>query len=462
MPGMNAGIKINNTINDALDDEYLGSSAISKYILDYLSELGVKSFLVEENYIDKDYLIDFSKFYSRSFGDCKKFTKRIHFFSENFERQEIANALENENSEANTRIEESYLGFAVVRPIKDRLGNNIIGRTLLKPYNEFVDGSEGTKRILLTDQYAVNIFGKQLELETLPFQTQDQAVGACATTACWIAQCALTNIFGIEKISPIEITEISVAFPALSRNIPSDGLTYPQIKAFFNTVGLDTEFIDPNVIRSKPYYRNTGSDIVADIAKGYLTDLKIPIIVGLRIVDENNNVVAMHAAVISGYRHKNGVVERLYVHDDQIGPYSRVFPVRDFLSWDNTWSKKPGIKELTVNRLIVPLYPKIRHSFANIYAIFLQHYKPRLEAIRASPGFDSGVRFELFITEVKRYKQFIRKHSIKDKIAILSKPYPRFLWIIRLQSPTKIYADFVFDATSVFTTEPFDHIRYTT
>jgi len=63
MPGMNAGIKINNTINDALDDEYLGSSAISKYILDYLSELGVKSFLVEENYIDKDYLIDFSKFY---------------------------------------------------------------------------------------------------------------------------------------------------------------------------------------------------------------------------------------------------------------------------------------------------------------------------------------------------------------------------------------------------------------
>lgn len=62
---------------------YLGDSIQAKYIKNYLlsSDIKAETIVVEHNYIDKDYLIDYSNYYSRSFEDIKKFTDRIHFFS---------------------------------------------------------------------------------------------------------------------------------------------------------------------------------------------------------------------------------------------------------------------------------------------------------------------------------------------------------------------------------------------
>ena len=47
-------------------DNQLGQSRICTYLYEYLAEIGAKTCLHEPDYIDTDYLIDYSKFYSRS------------------------------------------------------------------------------------------------------------------------------------------------------------------------------------------------------------------------------------------------------------------------------------------------------------------------------------------------------------------------------------------------------------
>ena len=58
-------------------DGKLGCSAQAEYLCDYLrsSEINYKIFIVEENYIDKDFLI--SNFYSRSFNFKEKNFRKI-------------------------------------------------------------------------------------------------------------------------------------------------------------------------------------------------------------------------------------------------------------------------------------------------------------------------------------------------------------------------------------------------
>lgn len=58
----------------------LGESKISQYIFQYLNSLKAKTVLLEKDYIDKDYIMDYSYFYSRSFKDIDRKTVRIHFF----------------------------------------------------------------------------------------------------------------------------------------------------------------------------------------------------------------------------------------------------------------------------------------------------------------------------------------------------------------------------------------------
>ncbi len=185
--------------------------------------------------------------------------------------------------------------------------------------------------------------------------------------------------------------------------------------------------------------------------------MKLPIIAALKLEreaplesekDEDN--YERHAVIISGYRHDDGIIKELYIHDDTIGPYSRAMPNGGFSSLINEWTQGREYKSVLVDKLMIPIYPKIRLSFYSIYYIFLQNKrkKRRKEA-----------RFELFLIELNQYKEFLSKQKIKDKLNILSKRFPRFLWVNRTYIDEEPLIDQVFDATSVYPQE-FDRIRF--
>lgn len=465
-------------ISEALKEDHLDNSRISEYIVDYLNYFNVKSFIKERSYVDKDYIIDYSKFYARSFEPNERVTDRLHFFSDNITNEEFSKVLETGDEEILSKIKKTYLGFVVVKPIKNKHNKKLIGRTVLMPYDYDVTDDSNQKRMLLKQKNIAHLYGIRLEIPTLPFQTQDVAVGACATTACWIAINALARSFDVQKLSPIEITEKSVAFPSEGRNFPSTGLTYFQIKNYFNSVGLDTEFIDPSKIIGYKAYDSSSEDIIADIAKAYIRELNLPIIAGLELKRNKSSIINIplignlkakerklssqyHAVVISGYRHEKGRVIKLYIHDDQIGPYSRVTPRdKDFFSWENKWLDQEHISEVVVDKLIIPVYPKIRLTFKTIYPLYLRWYKRKLDVKIKKEGINPNAKYELFLTNVKKYKKNLFEQQIDNKKVKLQKPLPRFLWIIRLECDDIIYYDYIYDATSVLAKKAYDSIIY--
>ena len=410
----------------------LGNSYQAQYIMDYIHTIGTKTILVEENYVDRDYLVDYTKFYARSFKSYDRFTKRIHFFSNEFEEDDFFHISKNNQQEKKNLID-SYLGFVVIKPIIDKFDNPLIGRTALKPYPPII---EGENKYFLKFHNSVSLYGIKLHVDSLRFQSQDIAVGACATTALWVTLQPLKGFFEITMHSLSEITEKSVLFPSKYRNFPSEGLNLYQIIMYLKSIGLDVECID----MEKSKNTDIEKDLISDVVKVF-TRSGYPLIAGLKI-EKKGDPPDFHAVVISGYKsNQEGVIEELYIHDDQIGPYSIVKSTDGFLHWHNEWIQKFNFDKISINRILIPLYPKMRLSFFKIYSIFLKGRKNL-----------SNDRFviDLLFLQLNEYKEFLLGKEIANKTNILITPLPKFLWIIRHTIDTNTIIDVVYDGTSVF------------
>ena len=398
------------------------------YLGKYLETLDARTVVVERDYVDKDYLIDYSKFYARSFKCYERFTIRLHFFSKNFSEEDFKKMLASGNVD---QLMKEYCGFVVIKPISDRDDKPLIGRTILKTYPKEINHG---KRHFLTEKHHVSLYGILLDMDSLPYKTQDIAVGACATTAMWVSLYPLNKLFNVPLYSSYEITEKSVTLPSEFRSFPSEGLSFGQMINFIKSIGLDTEIINVEHKRSEEI-----DSLISAAVTSYL-NCGLPIIVELAL-KKDNKIYGHHATVISGYRiSSSDHIEEFYVHDDQIGPYSKAIPTKDLAKWKNEWITKYGYSELRVQKLLIPVYPKIRLSFSRIYAKF---------AIIKQRYASNDVNVNLLLEQVNSYKSFILKSSVKNKNEVLVSPVPRFLWIIRISFTGKPARDILFDGTSV-------------
>lgn len=407
--------------------EHLDDSHQAEYLIRYLADLDAKTCVLEDKYVDKDYLVDYQKFYSRSFDEEKRFTERIHFFVEDFSKTRFEESLENNDIEY---LRKSYLGFVVIRPIKGSDRKRLIGRTLLNTYSD-KEGSE--KRVFIRGNYDVSLFGIPLSVSSLPFQVQDQGVSACATVALWTALHPLADTYGIPRLSPAEITELSTSFPSESRNFPSSGLNWGQMINCVKAMELDVETINVENIDD--------DDIILTAIKAYVK-AEFPLIGALKLTKEKNPP-EYHAVTISGYQcNNNGELTELYVHDDQIGLYSRVKPDGSFKHWKNEWNDSGH--EVSLEKLLIPIYPKIRLPFARIYPRYLEIKERMINA------YGDDLDFELYLTTIRKYKEFLLESTLKEKRKILIKSLPRFLWVLRVYYDGNPRGDIVFDGTSIY------------
>jgi len=423
-------------------DNRLGQSSICAYLYEYLEAIGAKTCVREPDYIDKDYLIDYSKFYSRSFEKFDKITDRYHFFSMVFSPVKFKRALENGDEEFFKKLKETYLGFVVLKPVRDIVKHRLIGKTAVATYKKEI-GSD--TRCFLTNVHKASLYGIPLQVKTLPFQQKDNAVGVCATVTCWSAQFPLMNLFGTPVLSPVEVTERAVACPTIdARNFPSDdGLTLSQLKYYFNSLDLETEFINPKPTAGPA--QKPSDDIIADAVRAYI-ELGLPIIATLNLKGTHD----YHAVLITGYRHTCGKVKEIYVHDDNIGPYHHIKPngQRKFSSWKET-GPDGNVKIYEIQRLLVPVYPKIRLGFGKVYRVLLQ-FRRGTESLIKGGTYPRGTRTELFLTDIHRYRQDLLTRKFEGKSDIVREPGARFLWVIRIQHNGKPIRDYVLDGTAIY------------
>jgi len=449
-----------------------GPTEANSKLLGYLYEIGVHTIVVEGCYVDRDFMDDFAHYYVKCFHRYDRFCKRLHFFNFSFTTEDLRIFLQGESGKLNqSKLQEGYKGFIVVKP----LPLTFLGRTCLTTYDEEADDG-CTRHFTVTRDYEVGFFGTKLVVKkTLAFQEQDAVLAACATTALWTAFQKTSDAFNHYIPSPAQITESAAGyFVKDPKTFPSRGLTTNQIFQAIKSVDLSVEApfgkFDP--------YDIADIGILVSAAYGFLKH-GLPVIIGFEFIEgpykgSRHVVTAIgfamdYRATDTGFKWDDGStlnlrsyrMRRFYVHDDGVGPYSR-------LSIDYKENKLiTGWKDGSVNLsaiptlIAIPTYLKMRIPFeailiqANIINNLLQWLIP----ICFGPDAKSGFEWEIYSTDVNHLKKDIgddKKLAGKVREYYLALHFPRFIWraIGRFGGVVKI--DLLFDATD-FTSGNFLH-----
>lgn len=444
----------------------------------HLEEKGPLTIVAEWKYTDRDFLEDYGAYYVRCFQEkYSSVCARLHFFRAEFDEAELQAAVTGSAPELLAdlmdRKENRYLGFVVVKP----LPLTFIGRTCLRIYE---DGEPLRRFYPVARECDAHLLGLNLTIKSLPFQEQDTIAAACATSALWSALQSTAYLFQHEIRSPVEITKIATEHaPSRQRDVPSRGLTALQMAVAVKKAGLEPELIAP-----------VDAAALQATVYGYLR-AKIPLVMMTALYDVSKpdhpkplegDWESRHAVTVTGFSLggeepvpypgtatllKSSRIDKLYVHDDQIGPFARLeFGTPPLLvshagkskqvslTLSSYWrgeAGEPGTVWFGPKSLIVPLYHKIRIRFDTILGWVLK----RDEWYRESS--DPAVtltepEWEIYLTtgsELKSDVQSATKLDPDQRWKWLKRPLPRFLWRATAFAGDSRAVDFLFDATDI-------------
>lgn len=83
----------------------------------YLSKLNAKTIIIENDYVDHDYLEDYSDYYVKCFDDYARRCQRIHFFSYDFDKEKFIESLKTNDKEFINSIKEKALYVNIVESL---------------------------------------------------------------------------------------------------------------------------------------------------------------------------------------------------------------------------------------------------------------------------------------------------------------------------------------------------------
>jgi len=346
-----------------------------KYLNSYLShpEAMAQTILIEAPYVDRHYLEEYAHYYATTLRPPPPKATRLHFFSHELTAEKldglITRAADGQFDEVCGYLTGHYLGFAVIRPLPDAP----VGRTVLATFQ-----ARDRCYTLPPHPYRVHLCGLKLSVCGVPFQQQEQAVGACATTAVWSALAQVMRHDGGRAPTPFAVTEAATRNWLSDRIFPAaSGLKNEQILEAIRQFGYAPLFFEPRL--------KTELFILA--VKCYLRS-GIPVILKIQYKEDEE----AHAVTVVGFREDESFIEykakedlsfslnshglcRLYIHDDRLGPYARSewkvcedgFIHLKLLPGESGFEEY--CQEAVVEAAMVPLYPKIRLSAQDLVAI---------------------------------------------------------------------------------------------
>lgn len=303
------------------------TSPQSSYLWGYLQGLSVEVVIEEPNYFDRDYLAEFSAFYSLSARGYPNICKRLHFFSSKKVTKELFIAALGGDPDATEHIQDTYLGFSVIRPIEKAP----LARTVLA---WFPDKDTLSSRVINPARiYTSTLAGLELTVEGLAWQQQDQAVSACATIGLWtmLHSSAFDSFHSIP--TTVEITQAAHAKSSYgTRAFPSKGLRLEQILEAIKEQRLAPSISQGDIQLGNGSFGFTksrfASSCAAFIRSGY------PVLIAgsyLNGASEDKHVIcatgfreSSNYSVAEGeYCIMDECIEIIYAHDDNIGPNVR-------------------------------------------------------------------------------------------------------------------------------------------
>ncbi|MFC3651935.1 hypothetical protein ACFONN_10310 [Dyella humi] len=470
-------LTISNLIKECFGSEFLDVNRKDQvdYIFRYLNDLKAETVLLESEYVDKDYLDDYAKFYVRRFSSRGHKCARLHFFRGKWEHFHIEACLGKGGPDSELqKLQKDYLGFVVIKP----LPKTVIGKTCLKLYEGLNSGS----KVALKRTYTVNLFGIELSVDSIAFQEQDKVTSACAATSIWSALHALQWRSLREIPSCSEITTNAINFiPGSSNSFPSRELTNKQILR-----ALDVE-------RLRHHSHNltdTSQDKAKDLIQCYIRSA-LPLILGVEVytIEGNGELTkrAGHALTIVGFDFSDSDPS-IYVHDDRLGPFARArfvrlnpsegevgYKVREPQQWGLVLQKKDDLgRWIKPHELLVPetLFAmtdkKARLSIdliLNTCRLIQRVYRNGINVLAPdninSPDF--ALDFDVSLMELTQIKKEVLKVELPDaatmpdsltdaqhrRVALLTNGFARFQWVARFKHGNKPAFLMLVDATDI-------------
>lgn len=420
------------------------------YLGVYLAKLGCKSVVLETHYVDRDFIDDVARFYSRNLRAYPNYCTRLHFFGEQFDdaswRNTIVSAGGGDVESVRARLQSTYLGFSVIKP----LPGSPIGRTVLKTVGPRT--ADGLSRMFNPiRKYTVHLAGLDLAVDGLAFQQQDQGVSACATTALWTTLHAVAHLESIHIPTPAEITEAASRYLLTDgRSMPSEGLRVEQICEATRATGLA-----PVVVRSLSPAEDR-AQLSGYVLSGLPVVLAINIggtghavcCVGLKLGD-----VQPQTDTSLAFRDAASRVQGVYVHDDRLGPYASV-ELRPHTASGRIrtgllirWPDGIEEKDAVLHSMIIPVPPKIRLSLTQMRAIGFAVAQFTAKAISsAGRSVTLDVRYELEANYKSRAFTFGLSDDGLFRLQCES-ALSRYLGVIEISTPEGPLFDVLLDTT---------------
>ena len=347
------------------------------YLSSYLEQIRCATVLIEDHYVDRDYVEDMAIFYARSLRAYPPYCQRMHFFSESFDettwRALLVRANGGEAESVRQRLQDAYLGFSIIRP----LPGSPLGRTVVATFGP--EASGGRRREFGgSREYTVHLGGFELHVEGLAFQQQDQGVSACATIALWSAVHRVAPLEGLPVMTPAQITEAATRYylPG-GRSFPSEGLNLNQMCEAIRAGGLA-----PIVIPA------TSPETDRAQLLGYMRSGLAPVLAAETLSTREGHAVCAVGVKVGpvkpqtdmnlAYRDGATALEGLYLHDDRLGPYASadIYNLTDADSGSTKTALRirwPGSEDeadhLLLRAIVVPAPAKIRLTVARMRSL---------------------------------------------------------------------------------------------
>jgi hypothetical protein len=454
-----------------------------KRVEDYVrdNEMGCNVVGIERHYIDRDFMEDYSVFYSRNLWPYPNFCQRIHFFKGPIEevKAKLREAVDGNGDSTEMEYRERcrefskqyYYGFSVIKP----LTGTPVGRTVLRPFPVTpADGPLGNptkaeRSFEPTRTYKTHFFGAELTVTGIAFQQQDTGVAACATTAIWSSFQKLRDHEDIGATTPAHITGRATRTRSLGRSMPSEGLSIGQMCQAIEAFGMSPilTVVGDFFAAREQLHSVCLSGLVPVLAITRGKQAHAIAIVGMRLEEPKQRAFA---AIDSDADRLTAV----FAHDDRYGPYLRARLIKQSSGQlgltirtmkaprTELGTRVPGAtddeEDWSVTHILVPSHPKIRLSFTELRRLAIPFIGTLWSYWQSLPGSDKlGGRLS--------YRVWIpRSHAYLERFAIGEEGFAkslgrsvssgvvlsRYLAVLRMRISGHGEMDLLIDSTGTF------------
>jgi len=326
---------------------------------------GCTDVIVEDRYIDKEYLDEFSRYYSTVFKNYEKCCVRLHFFKDNIRKNVFG--FDDDNVKLffdrsfTEQLQDQYLGFCVIRPLE----RNRVSRTVIKPYIENVN----EEFILSQSEATVNLNGTNLKAHGMPFLQQDAQSGVCANASLVMLSQYMHEKYKYQTCTAPEATIMANDYFGFQRAFPNKGLRIEQIVGVLIKLGYSPVVYSAG--KTDPAEREKLKKIVY-----YYLESELPVILIINI-----GGIILHSCLIIGHDYKvtsktvishprrtSDFIQHFYLQDDQLGPYLKM-PIR------SSDVKTSGYLSNNNNQSLFNQFYSTPYSFENVVAAIVPIHK---------------------------------------------------------------------------------------